>query len=277
MAEYIELGAVFSIAFFAAMGHCVGMCGGIVLAYSTLISPKYSHKVSESSPSESSLDSEIPSPLGSKRSFASRFILFAPFATLPYHLTYHAGKVLTYSLLGFIVGVIGAIAAPSPTLKAVILGGVGGLLILIGLGIMGFSLLTPLSSLAPSAIFARFGILLRPLLARHKGDDDKISESRLKLFGRLFVLGLANGLLPCGIVYYFLLSASVSGSGFHGTLVMLTFGVASITPLLLLGLFSSSLLNSQTFQTKRVIFLRLSGVMMIIFGVWEVCKAIASL
>ncbi len=84
---------------------------------------------------------------------------------------------------------------------------------------------------------------------------------------RLFVLGLFNGLLPCGIVYYFLLTAAIAGNGVNGAIVMGIFGLTAMPSLLFLGLISASI------QQKRALFLRLSAIMMIIFGVYEMYKA----
>lgn len=43
----------------------------------------------------------------------------------------------------------------------------------------------------------------------------------------LFILGIANGMLPCGMVYAALAMASVSGSAFLGALFMVIFGMAN--------------------------------------------------
>ncbi|MDE7235645.1 MAG: sulfite exporter TauE/SafE family protein, partial [Helicobacter japonicus] len=88
---------------------------------------------------------------------------------------------------------------------------------------------------------------------------------------RLYILGLCNGLLPCGIVYYFLLTAAIAGNGVNGAIVMGIFGLMTIPSLLLLGLVSSSL------QNKRLLFLRLSGATMVGFGLYEIYKASKSL
>ena len=88
---------------------------------------------------------------------------------------------------------------------------------------------------------------------------------------RLYILGLCNGLLPCGIVYYFLLTAAIAGNGVNGAIVMGIFGIMTIPSLLLLGLISSSL------QNKRLLFLRLSGATMVGFGLYEMYKASKSL
>ncbi len=82
------------------------------------------------------------------------------------------------------------------------------------------------------------------------------------------MLGLCNGLLPCGIVYYFLLTAAVAGNGINGAIVMGIFGVCAMPSLFILGLVSASV------QRKRTLFLRLSGIGMVILGFYEIYKAL---
>ena len=52
--EHIELITLASIAFFASIGHCIGMCGGIVLAYSASLPTRNSF---------ASQDSKNPTPM----------------------------------------------------------------------------------------------------------------------------------------------------------------------------------------------------------------------
>ena len=218
--EHIDLLGVFGIAFLASLGHCIGMCGGIVLAYTSLHFP-----------------SQMP------------FL-----RQIPYHLTYNFGRVNTYSILGFIIGGLGKEILLNQALKNIALLLVGILLIILGLGFVCFPRILRAFefNLSPtSPFYALFKTLFQK--------DNLIS---------LYALGLCNGLLPCGIVYYFLLTASIAGNSFNGMWVMLIFGLATIPSLLLLGLFTSSL------QSKKAIFLKLSGVGMLILGTYEVFKVV---
>jgi len=44
----------------------------------------------------------------------------------------------------------------------------------------------------------------------------------------LFIIGLLNGLLPCGLVYIALAGAIVAGTAFDGALFMILFGLGTI-------------------------------------------------
>lgn len=177
-------------------------------------------------------------------------------AQIPFHLAYHCGRISTYTLLGVCVGLLGTALTPSPPLKNALLLCVGTLLILIGLGLIAriqFKSFFQLPSFWPS-------------FSKH--------WQRLLKGGRphhLYALGLLNGLLPCGIVYHFLLTASVAGGAVYGGVVMLTFGIATLPSLLFFGFVSSSLKN------KRAVFTQIAGVGMIGFGSYEIYKSLISL
>lgn len=218
--QHIELMGIFGIAFFASLGHCVGMCGGIVLAYSSLHCPSHIH-------------------------FLRKIF---------YHLTYNFGRISTYVLLGCIVGGLGKVVFFDVLPKHFALLGMGILIVICGLGILFFPRILRMVevSFSPySPFFTFFGKLFKK-----------------KNLSSLYVLGLCNGLIPCGIVYYFLLTASVAGNALNGAIVMLIFGIATLPSLLLLGLFTSSL------QSKKTLFLTFSGVGMLLLGGYEIYKAI---
>jgi sulfite exporter TauE/SafE len=74
--ETVNILTIISIAFLGSFGHCIGMCGGIVVAYSTIKIEPSSSKVSKSIA----------------------------------HLLYSFGRVLTYSILGAMFGALGGVA-----------------------------------------------------------------------------------------------------------------------------------------------------------------------
>lgn len=231
--EHIEIASLLSIALFASMGHCVGMCGGIVMAYSTLY-----HKAQSA---------------GKNR---PQSFLYKLIAHIPMHLSYHIGRITTYMALGFLVGSIGDVIMLSESAKAGVLLVVGVLLVLFGLSTLNIARLNALfTHIVPKNALIH---LMRPLLLRAS-------------LWRIYALGVLNGLLPCGIVYYFLLSASVAGSGVYGAIVMGLFGLATIPALLAFGILSTSL------QDKRILFLRIGAVGMIAFGCYEIYKSLRAM
>jgi len=83
--------------------------------------------------------------------------------------------------------------------------------------------------------------------------------------GRL-LLGLCWGLLPCGLVYTVLLTASAAESPIGGSLVMLAFGLGTLPSMLGMSLAAPALASFLTDQWTR----RLLGVAMILLAVLSV-------
>jgi len=181
--------------------HCVQMCGPIVLAYSVAVSEL-----------GKSASSPTARPL------------------LRNHLAYNAGRILTYSALGAIAGVaggtlglLGRLAGLTHLLAIVS----GGLMIIAGISMLGVipaSLLGSRLFRIPSSFLRRVGKLLSA-----PGS------------GNRFLLGLALGFLPCGLIYAALFKAMATGSPFAGAASMLAFGLGTAGSLVALGVFSSAI------------------------------------
>ncbi|STP11344.1 membrane protein [Helicobacter cinaedi] len=260
--EHIEIATLLSIAFFASLGHCVGMCGGIVMAYTSLYqahrTPHRIHRNAKIHSLKSSKDSlnATTQTQGQNLQISKFSSLFTQFFTqIPLHLSYHIGKITTYATLGFIAGSLGHFLSLNEQIKAIILLIVGILLVLFGLSSFNITRLNTLfASLTPKPLHKLIAIT-RPFLLKPS-------------LWRIYILGVLNGLLPCGIVYYFLLTATIAGSGLNGAMVMILFGVTTIPPLFTLGILSTAL------QHKRLLFLRIGACGMVIFGCYEVYKSL---
>lgn len=99
----IDLLFIVGTAFTASIGHCVGMCGGIVIAYSS-------------------------SKIDTKKPWLSQSIS---------HLAYNFGRVTTYTILGVIFGLLGKATAFTPTTKGVLFIITGILMVFAGLSLVG--------------------------------------------------------------------------------------------------------------------------------------------
>ena len=212
--EAVNIITIISIAFLGSFGHCIGMCGGIVLAYSTIkIEPK-SSKVSKSMA----------------------------------HLLYSFGRVVTYSILGAIFGGLGGVVTYSNTANGVLLIIAGLAMLLAGLSLMGkIKFLTLIEhSMSSSSIY--------------KSAFKKVLNSKSNF--SFFILGMLNGLLPCGFVYFFAITAASTASPFYGALVMAIFGLSTIPAMFSLG-FLASLSNATSF---RNMMMSLSSFAVIIYG-----------
>ena len=181
--------------------HCVQMCGPIVLSYSVALVPAPQN------------------PAGAPRS-----LVFG-------HVAYNAGRILTYAALGAVaglagqtVGLVGRLAGVSSALA--IVGGV--LMLMAGLAMFG---MFPAMKILGGKFFRITSGFLRPL------SNLILSPS----VGRRFLLGLAMGFLPCGLIYAALLRALATGSALWGAATMAAFGAGTAGALLAVGIFSSAL------------------------------------
>lgn len=218
--ESIDLWTIASIAFLGAFGHCIGMCGGIVIAYS---SAKIDNKWSK---------------------------LIQGLA----HLVYSFGRITTYVMLGAIFGAVGGVAQFNGYTTA-------GLTIFAGI----FMILAGLSLLGKLPFLTK----LEHSFSQSKWYQDIFRHVlRSKSLYSFYILGLLNGLLPCGLVYFFAVTAASTGSPLWGALVMLIFGLSTIPALFSLGFFTQ-LLSQGSF---RKVMMNLAAIIVILFGIYTIYR-----
>jgi uncharacterized protein len=162
-------------------------------------------------------------------------------------LPYHLGRVTTYGALGALMGATGAfvnVAGRLAGLADLVAVVAGLLMVLLGLGAAGVS--AALKRLEARASGRVLG-LVRPLL------DGGGS--------RLYPLGLALGVLPCGVSWTVFLGAAASGGPVPGLLMALAFGLGTVPGLLLLGA-----LGALLGQRTRGILYRAGGLLIAVMG-----------
>jgi hypothetical protein len=153
-------------------------------------------------------------------------------ATLP-HLFFHLGRLTTYGIAGGTVGASGSfvrVAAWVAPLQSYLLAATGILIALMGLSVGGW--------LPWARRIERGG---GPFRSAFAGVARRAAESGGP--GAAFPLGMATGLLPCGLVYTALLSAARSGmegdsaadAFVRGFLAMAAFGAGTFPALFLFG------------------------------------------
>lgn len=171
--------------------HCVGMCGGIVGA----------------------LGFSLPE---STRRRLGRFLIFT--------LAYNAGRVLSYSLAGMLLGGLAGVAGHYWSNLGLLLRISAALItIAIGLHMMGVS--------PWLAVVERFG---EPLWRWIEPLGRRLLPVRS--LGRAFGFGLVWGWLPCGLVYAMLLNAPAQGGALGGALYMGLFGLGTLPVMVASGL-----------------------------------------
>jgi sulfite exporter TauE/SafE len=220
--DSISLMTVLTVAFLGSIGHCSGMCGGFIVAYSS-----------------SKIDG----------TFSKLHQLFS-------HLSYNVGRVVSYTFLGVIFGFLGSVVSVSMQTKGALFIVVAILMVLMGLSLLGKSkFLNSIEfSIDSNSFFKRsFARLIK-------------SKSQASFF----LLGVLNGFIPCGFVYFFLATAVATTSAFYGGLVMFVFGVATVPILFAMGYFIGFLKSSKF----RDIMMKVASITIIAYGLFTGFKAI---
>ncbi|MGM9578440.1 MAG: sulfite exporter TauE/SafE family protein [Evtepia sp.] len=184
--------------------HCVAMCGGINLSQC------------------------LPQADAGQQSMRA--------SLLPAFL-YNLGRVLSYTAIGFLLGLVvlllgGGGAGPSPLLQGILKLIAGVLMVIMGLAMLDlFPGLRRLTLRPPRFLAAKVGAQK----ARHS---------------RPLVVGLLNGLMPCGPLQSMQLVALAAGDPFSGALAMFLFSLGTVP--LMLGLGSAvAALGRRFSQTVR--------------------------
>jgi len=149
-------------------------------------------------------------------------------------IVYHLGRVTTYALLGFIAGLVG---------KSLLLVGIQRWLS-IGLGVLillGFFLSKKASVSAP---VVRFVMWLKSAMS---------TQLRRRTFSSLTLLGLLNGLLPCGLVYVALAAAVTQKNILSAVAFMAVFGAGTLPMMLAASLFGKCLSQSLRMKLRGAI------------------------
>jgi hypothetical protein len=130
---------------------------------------------------------------------------------------YNFGRVITYCSLGLVFGVVG---------RTLVLAGIQRW-VSIGLGLM---LLIGLFS-------SRKLVLWRPVIRLVERLKSRMGPLlRRRSFSSLLILGLFNGLLPCGLVYVACAGAVATGGLRSGVEYMAAFGLGTVPLMLGIGL-----------------------------------------
>lgn len=182
--------------------HCVGMCGGIVGALCL------------------GLNQDSLQVQNKTRS------------SLPYLLSYNAGRILSYTLAGILMGGIGWLGShlfDIYALQKILEILAAAFMLALGLYIAGWwKILASVEKLGGNVIWKR----LEPLGRRFMP---------VTTYRHAFSLGLVWGWLPCGLVYSVIIWTISTQSPLEGGLLMLSFGLGTLPNLLLMGVFAASL------------------------------------
>lgn len=193
--------------------HCIGMCGPIALA--------------------------IPLKRDSKIKILSGV------------LQYNFGRVLMYTILGFLVGFIG--------LGIQLIGILQIISIISGIGILLFAWRENIASNFNLSFEIKGTLFSIPMFK-------KIMKSNNSF--KLIFLGIINGLLPCAMIYTALINAINTGNPLLASLSMFYFGLGTVPMMLFIGFYARKISNRFQSKIKTIlpILLSIVGILIILRG-----------
>lgn len=166
---------------------------------------------------------------------------------------YHFGRLLTYSLIGLVFGLVG---------KSLYIFGIQQQLS-IAIGVLMIIIV-----LIPYKTFNKYNFSkpLYKFISKVKTALGK--ELKKKTPDTFLTIGFLNGFLPCGLVYMALLGAIATGSALNGSLYMFVFGIGTV-PLMTTAIYFSRFLSGivrKKIQKAIPVFVVIIGLLFILRG-----------
>ena len=166
---------------------------------------------------------------------------------------YHLGRLLTYSFIGLLFGLLGKglyLAGIQQQLSIVI----GVLMIAIFFipfnKLLSFNMASPISKLV---------LQVKKKLGSYLNKKSSFS---------IFIIGVLNGFLPCGLVYMALIGSIAMASAYSGAFYMFLFGLGTI-PLMTAAVYLGNFINiavRNKIQKMIPVFIVIIGVLFILRG-----------
>lgn len=128
-------------------------------------------------------------------------------------ILYNLGRVVTYAFLGAILGIVGSkiALAGAQQVVSIVLGIVIIIAVLLPQKYKNYFAQHPVIQKLAHPLKSNIGVLFS------KGT-----------FSAMFLIGILNGFLPCGLVYVALAGAIASGDAISGAAVMILFGLGTV-------------------------------------------------
>ena len=210
--EGMGYGVLFAIGLLTSV-HCIAMCGGINLSQC--------------------VSTRLETPVKNKK-----------IANLKPGILYNTGRVVSYTVIGGIVGGLGSVVSFSGAGKGLVAIIAGVFMVIMGLNML--NIFPSLRKFSPRM----------PKIFASKINDKKNSNSPL-------YVGLLNGPMPCGPLQAMQLYALSTGDPVNGALSMLAFSLGTVPLMFGLGALSTILTKKFTGRMMTA-----SAVLVVVLGVF---------
>ena len=213
----------FGFGLLAGVSSCAALVGGIVLSMSKQWNSLYSQEQSTSK-------------------------------KLQPHIMFNAGRVISYAVLGGVLGLIGSRLQISPKFTGFLIVAISLLMIALGLQMLGVK------------AFRKFQ-MGHPLGLPKSATRYIANENNFQGKYMPFIMGALTFFLPCGFTITAQSLALLSGNIFTGALIMGAFAVGTVPMLLFIGL-SSVKFSSKPHLAER--FSKVAGFLVLFFALYNI-------
>ena len=165
------------------------------------------------------------------------------------HIMFNAGRLISYIVLGGVLGLIGNRLQISPQITAYLVVAISLLMIALGLQMLGVK------------AFAKFQLTAPKSATRYIANENNFRAKYAP-----FIMGALTFFLPCGFTITAQSLALLSGNAFTGAAIMGAFALGTIPMLLFIGL-SSVKFNSKPHLAER--FSKIAGFLVLFFALFN--------
>jgi sulfite exporter TauE/SafE len=171
-------------------------------------------------------------------------------------LLFHVGRIISFFILGGIIGAIGSAFTLNSTTTFIL-----GLIVGIVMLILGINLLDVFH------FFKKLQPGMPKFIARKAHGISKLNHTLTPLF-----VGIATFFLPCGFTQSMQLYALTTGNFFKGGFTMLAFALGTLPVLALISFSSFSIKNS----SKSGVFFKSAGLIVIMFAIFNIINSLVA-
>jgi sulfite exporter TauE/SafE/copper chaperone CopZ len=228
-----SLFAFFGLGLLAGVSSCAALVGGMVLSMSKQWSQLYDNRVSSST-----------TAVGTGQDTYSTFQKLQP------HLLFNAGRIVSYALLGGLLGIVGSQLQVSFQFTAFLVIAISFLMIALALQMLGVK------------TFRKFQFTLPKSATRYIANEKNFQGKYMP-----FLMGVGTFFLPCGFTITAQGLALLSGSWLQGSLIMLAFALGTAPMLMLIGLSSVKFLAKPHLAER---FSKVAGFLVLFFALFNI-------